>query len=347
VGDRLAGKKNNRWLYSTKPERQGFFSAMHIISLGVVLQLYLYETLPEIVYRYFKVFPEFGYSASDESHYIIGNTVMIISSAAASLITGAFIVLCMKKFAPKPAGASKADGGGPISFSFKLPKNTFALLAVGLCIVQLSVFLYIAFNHGLYSVFGIESQVSSESYFPQTAAGIIVFFLAAVVAPSIFEEFIFRYVMLNYLKKYGNAFAIITTSVLFGFAHARVSAFIYATAIGLFSAYIAIKTKSVWFPVILHAAVNGMTFVFQYLSSQLLSEQTLVDIIHFAYLSFISAVSFVYLLVLVIRRKNTGLAAPGKHIYISNGRKLLLFFNAASLLFFILTILKSAEEYVF
>ena len=321
---------------------------MHIISLGVVLQLYLYETLPEIIYRYFRLFPAFRYSpAPDEANYIIGSAVMIFSSAAASLITGAFIILCMKKFAPKPAGAAKSVGGEPISFKFNLPKNFFALLAVGLCIVQISVFLYIAFNQGLYSVFGIESNLSSDNYFPQTAAGITVFFMSAVVTPSIFEEFIFRYIMLNHLKKYGNAFAIITTSVLFGFAHARVSAFIYATAVGLFSAYIAIKTKSVWFPIILHAVVNGMVFVFQYLSSRLLLEAAITDIIHFTYLSFISAVSFVYLLVLIIKRKNTGLAEPGKHIYISNGRKLLLFFNAASLLFFILTILKSAEEYVF
>ena len=356
--------KNNRWRYSTKSERRGFVSAMYIISIAAVLQLFLYDILPGTIYGFIYGFlffieglfaPEFLYSLNpEEIHHMTGSAVMVLSSAAASLATGAFIILCMKKFVLKPgagdtAKTNRQDEDRVRIKKFKLPKNTPALIAVGLCISQLSVFVYIALNYFLYSVFGVASHIHSDidMYLPQTAAGAIMFFMASVIAPSIFEEFIFRYAMLNSLRKYGDIFAVAATSVLFGFAHARMSAFIYATAVGAFSAYIALKTKSIWFSIILHAAVNGVAFVMQYLSAAFTWDSALPDIIYFAYLSFISAVSLIYLIIYIIKRRNAGPAPPKKRVYISNGRKLLLFFNAASLIFFVLVILRSAEEYGF
>ena len=354
----------NRWNYSTKSDKRKFVAAMHIISLAVVIQLLIYEILPEILYTalyeyldfYYDVFkPGFFESAHyDEINYIIVNIVIITTAAIASLVTGTFIILCVKTFADPYANASAGFGPAPdikdkISFKFILPKNTFALLAAGLCIVQFSVFIYTFFSYIMYFIFGISSYSQShyESYFPYTVLGIVLYFISVVIIPSFFEEFVFRYVMLNSLRKYGNTFAIIVTSLLFGFAHARMSAFVYATAVGFFSAYIAIKTKSIWFPIILHAVVNGTSFLLQYLSARVIEDEGVMNIFYFSFLTFISAVTFIYLLSLIIKRRESGLAPPGSHIYISKVRKFIFFFNAATLIFFILSIIRSLEDYFY
>jgi len=331
---------------------------MHIISLAVVIQLFIYEILPEILYGavyefwilYYDVFEsEFFYLLPyDEINYIIVNIVVISTAVAASLVTGIFIILCMKTFAAKSDNYNsiKVENKDKISFKFVLPKNTFALLAAGLCIVQFSVLI---FNYILYSVFGVPShfETHTESYFPQTVLGIALYFISVVIIPSLFEEFVFRYVMLNSLKKYGNTFAIVVTSLLFGFAHARMSAFIFATAVGFFSAYIAIKTRSIWFPIILHAVVNGTSFLWQFLSANPFIDDDIINILYFAFLSFISAVTLIYLLTLIIKRRESRLAPPGNYIYISKGRKAIFFFNGAALLFFILAIARSLQDYIY
>jgi len=348
----------NRWSYSTKSDKIKFVKAIHIISVAVVIQLFIYETLPVFIYGviydylslYYEVFePGFFYSLPfEEINHIMINIVLITTAAIASLTTGVFIIICMKQFItnrePDPAVRHKnKKDKDKISFKFILPKNTVILLAVGVCIVQFSILLYMVLNSLIYSVFGVAAHDHSYSdmYVPQSALGIILYFIAIVITPSIFEEFIFRYVMLNSLKRYGNTFAIIVTSVLFGFAHGRMSAFVYATAIGVFSAYIAIKTKSIWFSIILHAVVNGMSFTLQFMSG----DENILNIIYYSFLCFISLVSLVYLLALIIKSREIRLAQPENYVHISNRRKVLFFFNAATLVFFILAIAGSMGGY--
>ena len=343
--------KNNRWSYSTRSDKINFISTMHIISLAVVLQFILYEALPALIYRFvygfmffdFFMLDEYYYMVSpDELYYILYNVVLIFIMVITSFITCVFLMLCLRKFGPKPDMYEYRD---KVSYQFKLPKNTVALLFAGVCIVQFSVILNMLMNFALKSIFGISPESLPDMYFPQTVFGVILYFITMVILPAFLEEFIFRYLMLNALKKYGNAFAIITTSVLFGFAHARASAFIYATAVGIFMAYIAIKTKSMWFPMILHAAINAVSFAFQYVAALSFMTGETVDTIYFMFLTFISLVCLIYLITLIIKRRESGLNAPENQVNIKKSQKLLFFFNIASIIFFVLVILKSMEEY--
>lgn len=68
----------------------------------------------------------------------------------------------------------------------------------------------------------------------------------------------FRGVMLNKLKRYGYKVAIITTAILFGLFHANFSQFFYAVALGMIFAYVALKTGTIKYSIILHIVVNIM-----------------------------------------------------------------------------------------
>lgn len=80
--------------------------------------------------------------------------------------------------------------------------------------------------------------------------------LYACIAGPILEELIFRGVLLEALRKYGNAFGIIASSILFGLAHANYIQFIPAMIIGMVWAYTAVKTGSLIPSIILHIINN-------------------------------------------------------------------------------------------
>ena len=80
---------------------------------------------------------------------------------------------------------------------------------------------------------------------------------AGILSPII-EEMMFRGVMLNKLRRYGDKVAIITTAILFGLFHANFSQFFYAVALGIVFAYVTLKTGTIKYSIILHIIVNMM-----------------------------------------------------------------------------------------
>ena len=345
--------KKNRWDYVASADKKKFITTIHIISLAVVLQFLLFKELPEIIYGIFGFLiyglglfeTDFFYLLTyEEIDCIFYNVMSMITTLIACFTTCVFIILCIRKFVSR----TDINVHDKITYKFKLPKNTPLLLIAGLCIIEFCSFLYMFLNVLLDKFFGVIVIPPSdfELYFPQTGFGVFWYFLSLVIIPPLAEEFVCRYVMLNALKKYGNTFAIIVSSVFFGFMHARVSAFIYATAVGAFLAYIAIKTKSIWFPIIMHAVVNGVSFLFQYLYSfPALEEWT--DVIYLIFVSIISIICFIYLLILIVRQKEFKLKKPENYKHILNKQKLIFFFNIASIIFFALVILRSIEDYSF
>lgn len=86
---------------------------------------------------------------------------------------------------------------------------------------------------------------------------ILTIIFAGILSPII-EEMMFRGVMLNKLRRYGDKVAIITTAILFGLFHANFSQFFYAVALGMIFAYVTLKTGTIKYSIILHIVVNMM-----------------------------------------------------------------------------------------
>jgi membrane protease YdiL (CAAX protease family) len=89
----------------------------------------------------------------------------------------------------------------------------------------------------------------------------LVLFVYAVLGAAIFEEILYRGILLNVLKPYGNGFAILITGFLFGIAHGNFQQFTYTFVVGIALAYITIQTGSILVPVILHAMLNLMGMI--------------------------------------------------------------------------------------
>jgi len=84
---------------------------------------------------------------------------------------------------------------------------------------------------------------------------IITLIYASLVAPIV-EELIFRKLLLDKLRRFGDVPAILMTGFAFGLFHMNLSQFFYATALGFIFAYITIKTNTVRYSIILHIMIN-------------------------------------------------------------------------------------------
>jgi hypothetical protein len=87
-------------------------------------------------------------------------------------------------------------------------------------------------------------------------------FIAIVIAAPIFEELIFRGIILDgLLRKYSPLKSIIISSLLFGLVHLNPWQFVGAFILGLFSSWVYYKTGKLTLSVIVHLVNNLIAFV--------------------------------------------------------------------------------------
>lgn len=90
-------------------------------------------------------------------------------------------------------------------------------------------------------------------------------FITIVIAAPIFEELIFRGIILNgLLKKYSPLKSILISSILFGVIHLNPWQFISALILGMFSGWVYYKTKKLTLSILIHAVNNSIGFMAMY-----------------------------------------------------------------------------------
>ena len=84
---------------------------------------------------------------------------------------------------------------------------------------------------------------------------LITFIYTAIGAPIV-EELIFRKFMLDKLRRFGDLTAILVTGIAFGLFHMNLAQIFYATALGIIFAYVAIRTNTIRYSILLHIIIN-------------------------------------------------------------------------------------------
>lgn len=84
----------------------------------------------------------------------------------------------------------------------------------------------------------------------------LLFCLIAVLCAPVFEELVFRKLIIDRIRQYGNGTAILISGLLFGLFHGNFTQFFYATMIGLLLAYIYTRTGKIHYTIILHMMLN-------------------------------------------------------------------------------------------
>ena len=142
------------------------------------------------------------------------------------------------------------------SFDFSIKNKWIVPLAI-ISIYALGVSIVSPLHH-----LAPESNNFEQAMHELAKQPTFLLFLGMVIIAPIFEELIFRGIILaGYLKNYSPLKAILASSFLFGFVHLNITQFIGGFFFGMFFGWAYYKTRSISFSIILHAAVNFLPFL--------------------------------------------------------------------------------------
>lgn len=152
----------------------------------------------------------------------------------------------------------------PLVFSCSVGKGDFLLALIsgtGLCMeANLVSSAFIVFMSGI----GF-SLTSPEVPMPEGGSGFLLSFVRVVVVAAMAEELSLRGYIMGNLRRYGDAFAIGTSAVLFAIMHGNLIQAPFALIAGFAIGYFTVKTGTLWTAVIIHGANNFISLALSYI----------------------------------------------------------------------------------
>lgn len=100
-----------------------------------------------------------------------------------------------------------------------------------------------------------------------TGGNMTLNFIYMVLCAPVMEEYVFRKVLVDRTVRYGQGVAVVLSGVMFGLFHGNLNQFFYAVFIGMFFAFLYVKTGKLRITIALHMIVN---FIGSVVSSLLL-----------------------------------------------------------------------------
>ncbi len=168
----------------------------------------------------------------------------------------------------------------------------------------------------------------------------LIFFFTVICAP-LYEEFIFRKLIVDRAVKYGKGIAVVLSGVMFGLFHGNFNQFVYATVLGMFFAFIYVKTGKLRYTVGLHMIMNFLGGVLGMIMLRMLKYEDLVAlldsgasdaalmelimdtlpgwIVYLSYLMLIFVICIAGLVILIVYRKQ--FALPVREQDIPKGKR--------------------------
>lgn len=130
----------------------------------------------------------------------------------------------------------------------------FPLIFLGLSVCILANMASSYFNVTL-SFFGLTSNAPNLAI-PNDIFAKILYFVNLSVLPGFVEEFAFRGVIMQGLRRFGDGFALVFSAIMFGLAHGNLSQAPFAFIVGLILGYLVLRTGSIWPAVTVHFLNN-------------------------------------------------------------------------------------------
>ena len=159
-----------------------------------------------------------------------------------------------------------------IAFPFRKAKSD---LTFGGVLISLGVGVIASYaTSGLQiilEVFGIGITMP-EYEIPETLPAYIIYCFSLTVLPAFVEEIIFRGIVMQSLRRFGDIFALVASSLIFGIFHLNLIQMPYAFILGLCIGYFVMRTGSLWVAVMIHFVNNSVALVFEALSPHMSEE---------------------------------------------------------------------------
>lgn len=133
----------------------------------------------------------------------------------------------------------------------------------------LCVFLFnpiISLWEQLLSIIGYD--ISGELPMPLDSIGMLILAIFAVaLIPAICEEFLYRGLVLNGLRKYGVWVSVLTSALLFSLMHMNLQQLPYTFILGVIFGLIVYYTRNIWLSIIMHFLNNATAILIMYFAT--------------------------------------------------------------------------------
>lgn len=151
---------------------------------------------------------------------------------------------------------------------------------------------------------------------PSDAAGRLMFVLAVAVVPPLCEEIAVRGTIMQPLRRYGDVYAIVISSVFFGILHGNLVQAPFAFIAGLAFGYAVCATGSLWTGILIHFLNNMysciLAFAAEDLSAQAYNRFYIGSIFALCFAGGVSAVIYAYKCKKLPLNKHSGMLTAGE-----------------------------------
>lgn len=243
AADRRTGKPLRPY---AKEQKRLFLTAM-LIGVGMLMQVMGSNAVSRFLVSDEKIYNLYLH---DE---MFGLVMDMLYSSLCVFLPYAILFLLMRHF--------RLQKSIPLGESHDAVQSSLLVFGgLGLCFIVNSIVSYL---YIILSSFGIESytmQQDSELLTLTPTMLLLQVFRSALI-PALFEEFAFRGVVLQPLRRYGDWFAILVSSFLFGMIHGNILQVPFAFMVGIILGYCAVVTGSLWCSIGIHFLNNFLALL--------------------------------------------------------------------------------------
>ena len=185
----------------------------------------------------------------------------------------------------------------PTKLSIVIP-----LIMIGMAVAMIANTASEIISNNL-SLFGIENTAVMEEE-AITPLAFTLNILSTAVVPAFAEEFAYRGIFLGVLRKYGDAFAIITSAIMFGAMHGNLRQIPFAFILGLLFGFLTCKTNSIIPAIIVHFINNFYAVMLDVLQNTGVVSDRVFMMIYFILIAVFCILGLVSFFLIIRKDKN-------------------------------------------
>lgn len=185
-----------------------------------------------------------------------------------------------------------------------------------------------------------------DSPTPTSPLGIAMYLLQLAVVPALVEEYALRGVVMMPARKFGNWFAVLVSSALFGMMHGNLVQAPFAFIVGIGIGYFVIVTGSMWTGVMIHFCNNFFSGVISILY-EFMPEKT-VDIIYYVCVAVFFAAGIICLVLFRTRARKQNIPVKFKkpRTALSRGERTAAYFMNIPMILSIIYLLYTTYTFI-
>ena len=197
---------------------------------------------------------------------------------------------------------SRRSMSDTIKTSYVRQKELWAIVFVGMAVAMVANTASDMIQTN-FSFFGLQNTLDMTSK-ANTPLEIVLYIISTAVVPAFAEEFAFRGILMGTLRRFGDAFAIITSAIVFGAMHGNIVQVPFAFILGLVFAYVDCKTNSILPSIIIHFINNFYAVMLDVLQNTGVFSDRVFMMIYFILIAVFCILGLVSFFLIIRKDKN-------------------------------------------